>query len=286
MQGNVEHAPAESSRITIQPVGLNDNEMRMLKSLCTISSISRGSRTRRYVLAEHDNVGDIHLVCARKPDVYARWRNTYSIDEIPTILIAQGGISAQGNVKVAQYPLIPSRLLALLDSLPVRPASWRGRDEKAILAGEPLKGNIPLVGDREIVALVADDSSTARKQIELGLRELGIKAHCVDDGWQALQVLQTSVFGMIFLDVMMPGADGYEVCRSVKKNKVTRNLPVIMLTGKSSPFDRVRGSLAGCDSYLTKPVEMKTFLTTVRKHLEQINSAASAAPNEKTTFTA
>ena len=65
----------------------------------------------------------------------------------------------------------------------------------------------------------------------------------------------------------MPGADGYEVCRNIKKNIYTRSMPVIMLTSRSSPFDRARGALAGCDSYLVKPITWETFFTAVDKTL-------------------
>ena len=65
----------------------------------------------------------------------------------------------------------------------------------------------------------------------------------------------------------MPGADGYEVCRSIKKGAYTRSTPVLMLTSRSSPFDRARGALAGCDSYLVKPITWETFFNAIDKVL-------------------
>jgi twitching motility two-component system response regulator PilG len=56
------------------------------------------------------------------------------------------------------------------------------------------------------------------------------------------------------MDVVMPGVDGYEGCREIKKLQRQKVLPVVMLTSKSSPFDRIRGRMAGCDAYLGKPV--------------------------------
>jgi twitching motility two-component system response regulator PilG len=57
------------------------------------------------------------------------------------------------------------------------------------------------------------------------------------------------------MDVVMPGVDGYEGCREIKRLQRRQVLPVVMLTSKSSPFDRIRGRMAGCDAYLAKPVD-------------------------------
>jgi two-component system cell cycle response regulator len=67
--------------------------------------------------------------------------------------------------------------------------------------------------------------------------------------------VKSSAIDCIFMDVVMPGADGYEGCREIKRQRRERALPVVMLTSKSSPFDRIRGRMAGCDAYLAKPVE-------------------------------
>jgi hypothetical protein len=106
-------------RIAIRPVGLADNELRMLKSLCTISSIASGSRRRKYELANPGEGSHIDLVDARKADAYTRWRIASKTDSAPALLIADPGFEAGGGDRVAIRPLIPSRLLALLDSLPL-----------------------------------------------------------------------------------------------------------------------------------------------------------------------
>ena len=105
--------------ITIQPVGLEESELRMLKSLCTISSIAKGNRNRKYALANPGQGSHIYLVDARKADAYTRWRIANNVENVPALLIADPGYEANGSNKVAHRPLIPSRLLALLDNLPV-----------------------------------------------------------------------------------------------------------------------------------------------------------------------
>jgi twitching motility two-component system response regulator PilG len=89
------------------------------------------------------------------------------------------------------------------------------------------------------------------------------------DGPKALETARDRQPSLILLDINMPGMDGYAVCRSIKRNRTTRHLPVIMLTGKSSPFDKVKGKLSGCDTYLTKPVARKAFEDTLKAYLKQ-----------------
>lgn len=118
-------------------------------------------------------------------------------------------------------------------------------------------------------ALVVDDSPTVRIKIESELLPMGVASDCAETGEQALQMLAKNEYDIVFLDIVLPGADGYEVCRKIKHNRDTKRLPVVMLTSKSSPFDRIRGSLAGCSTYLTKPVDHASFHAVVEKYLAQ-----------------
>ena len=114
---------------------------------------------------------------------------------------------------------------------------------------------------------MVDDSSPVRKQIELELNYFGIKVDTAATGEQAIDFINNKSYNLIFLDVVLPGIDGYQLCKSLKRGKTKKKTPVIMLTSKSSPFDRVKGALAGCDSYLTKPVKQETFQKVVKKYL-------------------
>lgn len=124
MPNNDDRANTADDLITIQTVGLEDAELRMLKSLCMISSIAKGSRNRKYALATTPGQGShIYLVDARKADAYTRWRIANNVENVPALLIADPGYESNGSNKVAHRPLIPSRLLSLLDNLPVSPPS-------------------------------------------------------------------------------------------------------------------------------------------------------------------
>ncbi len=119
-------------------------------------------------------------------------------------------------------------------------------------------------------ALVVDDSPTVRIKIESELLPMGVTSDCAESGEQALAMMAKNEYDIVFLDIVLPGTDGYEVCRKIKHNRDTKRVPVIMLTSKSSPFDRIRGSLAGCSTYLTKPVDHANFHAVVEKYLAQV----------------
>ena len=116
-------------------------------------------------------------------------------------------------------------------------------------------------------ALVVDDSLTVREQMRMALERVGITCDQADSAEAAMQLLQHNSYNLAFVDVVMPGTDGYELCRKIKHNSYTRMMPVLMLTSRSSPFDRARGALSGCDSYLTKPITWDTFSQSVDKAL-------------------
>lgn len=126
-----------------------------------------------------------------------------------------------------------------------------------------------LVPLQPLRALIVDDSLTVREQLRSALDRAGILSDQAESAESALVQLHANSYDIIFLDVVMPGADGYEVCRSIKKNAYTRGMPVLMLTSRSSPFDRARGALAGCDSYLVKPITWDTFFAAIDKVLSK-----------------
>lgn len=115
-------------------------------------------------------------------------------------------------------------------------------------------------------ALVVDDSPSVRKQIELELEFFHVEADYAADAAEAKRLLAANRYDIAFLDVVLPDSDGFRICRQVKAGN--RNTTVIMLTGKASHADKVRGSLAGCDAYLVKPVGRMTFQNTVKGRLE------------------
>ena len=116
--------------------------------------------------------------------------------------------------------------------------------------------------------LVVDDNATVRKFMEAKLAPFGFQVDFAETGEQAVGLTGTKEYTCVFLDVVLPGIDGYQVCKLIKSNKqAIKKTAVAMLTSRSSPFDKLRGSLAGCDEYLTKPVDENRLLEVISKFL-------------------
>ncbi len=104
--------------------------------------------------------------------------------------------------------------------------------------------------------LVADDDSVSRRVLEATLAKWGYEVLVVTDGpeaWQRLRSRETS--GLAILDWMMPGMDGLEICRKVRASLPSLPIYLILLTGRDSQVDLVRGLEAGADDYMTKPFD-------------------------------
>jgi CheY-like chemotaxis protein len=109
--------------------------------------------------------------------------------------------------------------------------------------------------------LVVDDSELMHKalKMELDKSEVPLRTAFAFSGEEALEKIAQQPYDFIFLDVMMPGIDGFETCSRIRKIKSMRKVPVIMLTAKSSPLDEVKGIMAGCNTYLSKPIKPEEF---------------------------
>jgi twitching motility two-component system response regulator PilG len=122
-----------------------------------------------------------------------------------------------------------------------------------------------LLEQRKLVMAV-DDSYTLRRILSITLERYGLRVITACDGMQALALLNEYRPDMILLDITMPRMDGYQVCKVIRQNKLTRNLPVVMLSGNDGFFDKVKGKMAGATDYITKPFEEEKLLGAVRKY--------------------
>ena len=114
--------------------------------------------------------------------------------------------------------------------------------------------------------LAVDDSPLMRTFLQNKLQPYGITPEFASTGEEALYKVSKQHFDMIFLDVMLPGMDGYDVCKMIKKNKDNSLMKVVMLTSKDKTFDKIRGTMAGCDGYLTKPVDELKLRAIIERH--------------------
>ncbi|MDQ6660043.1 MAG: response regulator transcription factor [Chloroflexota bacterium] len=131
--------------------------------------------------------------------------------------------------------------------------------------------------------LVVDDEEPIIEFIKLGLGYEGFQVESAPDGPQALSAAQRIDPDIVILDLMLPGMDGLEVCRRLRTNPTTQDLPILMLTAKDEVRDRVIGLEMGADDYLTKPFSFHELLARIRAILRRqrrIGGADGADGNE------
>jgi CheY-like chemotaxis protein len=116
--------------------------------------------------------------------------------------------------------------------------------------------------------LIVDDEAQNIKLLGSLLRENDYDVEFAMDGEKALSWLTSKPFDLILLDIMMPGMNGYEVCRAIKTNLILKHIPVIFLTAKTETDDIVRGFEVGGSDYITKPFKSPELLARVKMHVE------------------
>jgi twitching motility two-component system response regulator PilG len=111
--------------------------------------------------------------------------------------------------------------------------------------------------------LVVDDDEPINELVRIVLETRGYQVVSAADGTSALDAVARLRPDLVVLDVMMPGVDGFEVCRRIKEDPATKDTKVVMLSAKSLDVDRHRAEAVGADLYLTKPVKLADLLDAV-----------------------
>jgi two-component system response regulator MprA len=117
--------------------------------------------------------------------------------------------------------------------------------------------------------LVIDDEENIIELIKLGLKYEGFQVESAPDGPQGLAAAQRLNPDLIILDLMLPGMDGLEVCRRLRTNPTTRDIPILMVTAKDEVRDRVAGLDTGADDYLPKPFSFEELVARIRAILRR-----------------
>lgn len=115
--------------------------------------------------------------------------------------------------------------------------------------------------------LVVDDEAALRETLAYNLNKEGYQVDTVEDGPSAIEKNRTFHPDVIVLDIMLPGMDGFEVCRHIRQES---NTPILMLTARDDEIDRVVGLEVGADDYLTKPFSMRELIARVKALLRRI----------------
>jgi two-component system, cell cycle response regulator len=278
----------------VDVIGFNPTERLLLSSIFGLAA----RRDPSFVQREPNSQQNVHLYLVDGDNATAmnEFQAVRSRFPAPAVLVAASDHGT--GLPVTPRPMQWARLLQCFDDAlqaPLPPAGATDDHEKTMVlrrtgtkppAAVPLRVPTPRVATtapravarpRQIsdAVLVVDDNATVRKFMAAKLAPFGFTADFAETGEEAVGLTGEKEYTCVFLDVVLPGIDGYQVCKLIKSNKqAMKRTAVVMLTGRSSPFDKLRGSLAGCDEYLTKPVDENRLLEVVAKFLPGARAAA------------
>lgn len=133
--------------------------------------------------------------------------------------------------------------------------------------------------------LIVDDEQDLVSTLEYNLRREGFHTQCAYTGRDALNLLSTaSPFDLVILDLMLPDISGNEVCRQMRSQTHTRDVPVMMLTARGEEVDRVVGFEMGADDYVVKPFSVREMMLRVRAILKRSNTQSAPGNDEAMRF--
>jgi two-component system, cell cycle response regulator len=265
----------------VDVIGFNGTERSMLSSIFALAA------RRDPGFVQYDPVSKtaphLYLVDADDQAALTEFRALNRHASLPAVLV--GSCQPAEGVVVVERPIQWARLIqamedalgtadetmpAPLESLPRQPDSLENSGSWAIRTSPP-GSNLASAGKKiesGDVVLVVDDNATVRTFMQAKLAPFKFEVDFAESGEQAVGLTGAREYACIFLDVVLPGIDGYHVCKLIKSNKqAMKKTAVVMLTSRSSPFDKLRGSLAGCDEYLTKPLDEDRLLEVIAKFL-------------------
>jgi twitching motility two-component system response regulator PilG len=130
----------------------------------------------------------------------------------------------------------------------------------------PLPENEPDTDPGKTI-LVVDDSPVVRNLIAGKLQESGYNVLSAANGAEALAVISNATPDLVLLDIAMPKMDGYQVCENIRKNGATKNIPVVLISGKDGYYDENRAQMAGTSSYISKPFGPETLMKALETYL-------------------
>ena len=280
----------DSENYFVDVIGFNQTERLLLSSIFGLAARRAPSFLPRD--AKSTRPADLYLVDGSDQGAMKEFRAVRARYPAPAVLV--GDADPASGLQALPRPLQWARLLqGFEDAVQARAQAPAGADyEKTMVLrrtsapGTPVRTPAPLAASAVRAApriaapadsvLVVDDNATVRKFMEAKLAPYGFQADFAETGEQAVGMTGTKEYTCVFLDVVLPGIDGYQVCKLIKSNKqAIKRTAVVMLTSRSSPFDKLRGSLAGCDEYLTKPVDENRLLEVMAKFLPAARQAAA-----------
>ena len=237
-----------------------------------LEKIFKLSKQTRYHLVDFDTqqLPDLLMVFGFDLNTYTELEALPQSYHSRIILVGKSGSEKSAYTQLG-YPLVSSRVLRTLDTLTHENEEqalevcdndnrFAKYADDAVLAGS-IASHDSVATRQQFSVLVVDDNEVMQQALndELQQMPVAIDTHFAGSGEEALQQVQSHQYDFIFLDVVMPGIDGFETCTEMRKRPALKKTPIIMLTSKTSPMDEVKGIMSGCSTYLTKPIEHAEF---------------------------
>lgn len=119
--------------------------------------------------------------------------------------------------------------------------------------------------------LIVDDEDHIRELLKFNLEKNGYIVYMANDGLNGLKLAREKQVDLILLDLMLPGMDGFEVCKEIRRDNIISNVPIIMLTAKSEEIDKILGLELGADDYITKPFSIRELSARIKALLRRSN---------------
>lgn len=233
-------------------LGLTDLEVKVLRSIFTLAPQLQDYCT--LIPPVKIQQADLVLVNADDPDSIRLWTEIRQANDLVSALLLTDSDRLSGGENTIQRPIRVQKLVAALEEI----------IEKTSFDTEPEDQT-----DSGLNVLIVDDSYPVRKYMEHKLNELAefpVNLGFATNGEEAIAKTVQTDFHLIFLDVMMEGMDGYKACKIIKAKN---DAHIVMLTSKKSPFDKVRGTMSGCDAYITKPPADERLLEELNKSMQR-----------------
>lgn len=261
----------EENTYSVEVLGFSQTERAVLTSIFSLSA----RRSPKFVRHEQIfNFPDLFLVDTSSQEAIASFKERSAAHHAPAVLIGDNDYNIAGPI--LKRPMQWAKLFKAFDTVVIPPGNEPLAKSPHLSPIEPLHRDEPIIAppaDKIIqhaeCVLVVDDNRTVREFMKIKLAPFGFNVDYAESGEQAVELSQGKHYTCVFLDVIMPGINGYEVCKVIKARKSARKISVVMLTSKDTPFDKIRGMMAGCDAYLTKPVDEEKLLETIVKFLPQ-----------------
>lgn len=219
-----------SEKILISQIGLTDRDQKFIRNIFRLSA----QQLNKFRFDEDTDLEQAQVVLINADDEKAisRWQSLQFRNKTAQGIFIGSGQESRSTSPYLNRPLVLKKFVQTLQN-----------------AAQQLPQDI----QASLQVLVVDDSLPIRRFLNLRLPHLcdsPMDMAFAETGEKAVELMQENQFDMVFLDIVLPGMDGYQVCRQLKQIAPAF---VVMLTSNTSPFDRIRGNMAGCDAYLTKP---------------------------------